>query len=148
MFKSKIHRATVTHADLDYEGSVTIDQDLLDLAEILPHEEVHIWNVTRGSRLSTYALSGPRGSGAVCVNGAAAHHNRPGDLVILATFADMSDAEARSHVPRVVRVDGENRALADQSLEAPGPILNSIAAQLGEAVPRPAADSRPSVVPA
>ncbi len=73
IFKSKIHRATVTHADLDYEGSVTIDRDLMDLANILPFEEVHIWNVTRGSRMSTYALEGPRGSAAICINGAAAH---------------------------------------------------------------------------
>lgn len=127
MFKSKIHRATVTHADLDYEGSVTIDQDLMDQAEILPHEEVHIWNVTRGSRLSTYALSGPRGSGAVCVNGAAAHLNKPGDLVILATFAEMTPQEAKEYEPVVVRVDGQNRALSDDSPEQPGPLLHSIA---------------------
>lgn len=126
MFKSKIHRATVTHADLDYEGSVTIDQNLMDLAGILPHEEVHIWNVTRGTRLATYALVGPRGSGAICINGAAAHLNSPGDLVILATFAQLSAEEARDHVPRVVRVDAQNRPLADDSLEAPGPILHSI----------------------
>lgn len=123
MFKSKIHRATVTHADLHYEGSVTVDQDLLDRAEILEYEAVDIWNVTRGTRLTTYALSGPRGSGVVCINGAAAHLNRPGDLVILATFADMDDAEARAHVPRVVRVDAQNRPLpADQQKpELPGP---------------------------
>lgn len=125
MFKSKIHRATVTHADLDYEGSVTVDLDLLERAEILPHEEVHIWNVTRGSRLQTYALPGPRGSGAICVNGAAAHHNRPGDLVILATFATMTDAEARAHIPVVVRVDSTNRPLSDGSPEVPGPVLFS-----------------------
>lgn len=125
MFKSKVHRATVTYADLDYEGSVTIDQDLLERAEILPHEEVHIWNVTRGTRLTTYALAGPRGSGAICVNGAAAHHNRPGDLVILATFATMTDAEARAHVPIVVRVDGQNRPLSDVSPEVPGAVLFS-----------------------
>ena len=127
MFKSKIHRATVTHADLDYEGSVTIDRDLMDLAGILPHEEVHIWNVTRGTRLSTYALVGPRGSGAVCVNGAAAHHNRPGDLVILATFAEMNREEAEVHEPTVVRVDEKNRPLSDRSAEQPGPLLNSLA---------------------
>jgi aspartate 1-decarboxylase len=126
MFKSKIHRATVTHADLDYEGSVTIDQDLLDRAGILPHEEVHIWNVTNGSRLTTYALSGPRNSGAVCVNGAAAHLTRPGDLVIIATFADMPAEEARVFHPVVVRVDDRNRPLTDESPEVPGPILNSI----------------------
>ena len=81
IFKSKIHRATVTHADVAYEGSVSIDADLLDAAGILPYEAVHIWNVTNGSRLVTYALAGARGSGTVCVNGAAAHLNRPGDLV-------------------------------------------------------------------
>jgi aspartate 1-decarboxylase len=121
MFKSKIHRATVTHADLHYEGSVSIDEDLLERADILPHEAVDIWNVTRGTRLTTYALPGPRGSGVVCINGAAAHHNRPGDLVILATFAEMDDAEARRHVPTVVRVDRDNRPLADQHPEIPGP---------------------------
>jgi len=73
MFKSKIHRATVTHADVDYEGSVTVDADLLDAAGILANEAVHIWNVTRGTRLVTYAIEGPRGSGAVCINGAVAH---------------------------------------------------------------------------
>jgi len=126
MFKSKIHRATVTHADLDYEGSVTIDRELMERAHILPFEEVHIWNVTRGSRLATYALAGPKGSGVVCVNGAAAHHNRPGDLVILATFAEMSAAEAESFEPTVLRVDGNNRPLAQQSPERPGPLLTAV----------------------
>jgi aspartate 1-decarboxylase len=127
MFKSKIHRATVTHADLAYEGSVTIDRDLMDAANILPHEAIHIWNVTRGTRLVTYALEGPRGSGAVCVNGAAAHLNRPGDLVILATFADMTAEEASAHVPSVVRVDEKNRILLDKTgPELPGPVLNSL----------------------
>lgn len=126
VFKSKIHRATVTHADLQYEGSVTIDSDLLDAAEILPYEAVHIWNVTRGTRLVTYALAGPRGSGAVCVNGAAAHLNRPGDLVILATYADMEPAEARAYVPTVVRVDANNRIVADKGPELPGPVLDSL----------------------
>lgn len=127
VFKSKIHRATVTHADLAYEGSVTIDRDLMDAANFLPHEAVHIWNVTRGTRLVTYALEGPRGSGAVCINGAAAHLNRPGDLVILATFADMTPEEARAHVPTVVRVDEKNRIIVDKTgPELPGPVLNSL----------------------
>ena len=126
VFKSKIHRATVTHADLEYEGSVSVDSDLLDAAEILPYEAVHIWNVTRGSRLMTYALPGPRGSGAICVNGAAAHLNKPGDLVILATFAEMTREEARDYRPVVVRVDAENRQTADTSEELPGPVLNSL----------------------
>jgi aspartate 1-decarboxylase len=126
VFKSKIHRATVTHADLEYEGSVTVDSDLLDAAEILPYEAIHIWNVTRGSRLVTYALPGARGSGAICVNGAAAHLNKPGDLVILATFAEMTRKEARNHRPLVVRVDAENRQIDDMSEELPGPVLNSL----------------------
>jgi aspartate 1-decarboxylase len=126
VFKSKIHRATVTHADLEYEGSVTIDADLLDAAQILPHEAVHIWNVTRGTRLVTYALEGPRGSGAIAVNGAAAHLNKPGDLVILATYADMTPEEAKAWRPVVVRVDSRNHPTSDRSLEVPGPILNSL----------------------
>ena len=126
MFKSKIHRATVTHADLDYEGSVTIDERLLELAEILPHEEVHIWNVTRGTRIVTYSLVGPRDSGAICINGAAAHQNQPGDLVILSTFATMSAEQARNYVPKVVRVDTLNRPLLDGSVEKAGPILHSV----------------------
>ncbi len=125
VFKSKIHRATVTHADRDYEGSVTIDAALMEAADILPFEAVHVWNVTRGTRLVTYALAGPRGSGAVCVNGAAAHLNEPGDLVILATFADLTPAEARRHRPRILRVDARNRPLADDSPEHPGPLLDS-----------------------
>jgi aspartate 1-decarboxylase len=126
IFKSKIHRATVTHADLDYEGSVTIDRLLMDQARILPFEEVHIWNVTRGTRLSTYALPGPEGSGVVCVNGAAAHHNRPGDLVILATFAEMDAVEAQTFQPTVLRVDGRNHPLAEQAPERAGPLLSAV----------------------
>lgn len=125
VFKSKIHRATVTHADLDYEGSVTIDAALLEAADILPYESVHIWNVTRGTRLVTYALEGPRGSGAVCVNGAAAHLNEPGDLVILATFAHMTREEARAHKPTVVRVDANNRPLDDAREEQPAAMLHA-----------------------
>lgn len=127
VFKSKIHRATVTHADVAYEGSVTIDRSLMDAADILPHEAVHIWNATRGTRLVTYALPGPAGSGAVCVNGAAALLNQPGDIVILATFADMTREEARVHRPRIVRVDVKNRLVAAYDAdEAPGEILNSL----------------------
>ena len=121
IFKSKIHRATVTHADLDYEGSVTLDADLMRAADILPYEQVAIWNVTRGSRLETYALEGPAGSGVVCVNGAAAHHNRPGDLVIVATFAEMDEAEARAHQPTVVLVDEQNRIKDAGAAEIAGP---------------------------
>ena len=109
MLGGKIHRATVTDACLEYEGSVTVDRDLLDAAGILANEAVEIWNVTNGARLTTYALEGPRGSGTVCVNGAAAHHASPGDLVILATFVEVEDAEARSWRPRVTFVDSANR---------------------------------------
>jgi len=119
--KSKIHRATVTHADLDYEGSVTIDEDLLEAAGIWEHEAVQVWNVTRGSRLETYALRGERGSGVVCINGAAAHLNRPGDKVILASFAELEESEARTHKPAVVLVDSENRIVARDALEVAGP---------------------------
>jgi aspartate 1-decarboxylase len=120
MFLGKIHRATVTHADLEYEGSVTIDKDLLDAAGMLDHEEVHVLNVTRGSRLVTYTLPGPRGSGVICINGAAAHLNKPGDLVILATYGEMEDHEARTHVPKVVFVDAKNR-IAQIDAERAGP---------------------------
>ena len=120
-FKSKIHRATVTHADLDYEGSISIDEDLLDAAGILEYESVHVWNITRGSRLQTYAIKGARGSGVICINGAAAHLNRPGDLVILATFADLEESEARSHEPTVVLVDASNRIVAKDAVEVAGP---------------------------
>ena len=122
MFLAKLHRATVTQADLHYEGSVTIDADLLDASGILPHEEVQIWDVTNGSRLATYALEGPRGSGVICINGAAAHHISPGDLVIIATFGEMDDAEARAHVPTVVFVDEHNR-ITEIATERPGPQL-------------------------
>ena len=109
MFKSKIHRATVTEADLDYEGSVTIDQDLLEAADILEGEEVHVWDITNGARLVTYTLAGPRGSRCICINGAAAHLINPGDKVILATFAHMDEIEARNFKPRVILVDEQNR---------------------------------------
>jgi aspartate 1-decarboxylase len=111
MFKSKIHRATVTDANLDYEGSVTIDAELLRTADILPFERVHIWNVTRGARIETYALEAEAGSGVVCVNGAGAHQNRPGDVVIIATFAELEADEIARHVPTVVLVDDRNRVV-------------------------------------
>jgi aspartate 1-decarboxylase len=109
MLKSKIHRATVTHADVDYEGSVTLDAHLLEAADILPYEEVHVWNVTRGTRLRTYAMVGEPGSGIVCINGAAAHLAQPGDLVIIATFTQLDDAAARCFKPKVILVDENNR---------------------------------------
>jgi len=121
LFKSKIHRATVTQADLDYEGSVTIDASLMKAANILPYEKVAIWNRTNGARLETYALEGPPGSGVICVNGAAAHLARPGDVVIIATFAEAVDeAEARAWKPTVVHVDAQNQ-IRPLTGEVPGP---------------------------
>jgi aspartate 1-decarboxylase len=120
MFKSKIHRATVTHADVAYEGSVSIDVELMRAADILPFEKVAVWNVTRGTRLETYALEGEAGSGLICVNGAAAHLNHPGDLVILATFVDVEEAESRRWKPVVVFVDEKNR-IVSKGDELPGP---------------------------
>jgi aspartate 1-decarboxylase len=123
LFKSKIHRATVTQADLHYEGSVTIDANLMEVADILPHEEVHVWNVTRGTRLTTYAIRGEAGSGVICINGAAAHLCHAGDVVIIATFADYDEAEARTHRPRVVLVDEHNRIKDPAAVEVPGPAM-------------------------
>ena len=111
MLKSKIHRATVTGADLHYEGSVTIDQDLMEAADIIPYEAVAVWNVTNGSRLETYAIEGERGSGVICLNGAAARLVAPKDLVIIASFVNMDNEEALNHEPKLVFVDGENRML-------------------------------------
>jgi aspartate 1-decarboxylase len=128
LFKSKIHRARVTHADLDYEGSVTISGELMDAAGILEHEQVHVWNVTRGSRLVTYALRGDVHSGVICINGAAAHLAEPGDLVILATFAEMDADEARNHQPTVVLVDEHNRIVDPDLKEIAGPRRRTAAA--------------------
>jgi len=111
MLKSKIHRATVTHADLHYVGSVTIDADLMDAADLLEGEQVTIVDIDNGARLVTYAITGERGSGVIGINGAAAHLVHPGDLVILIAYAAMDDAEARRHRPRVVFVDAGNRRI-------------------------------------
>uniref|UniRef100_UPI0037C5D378 aspartate 1-decarboxylase n=1 Tax=Nocardioides rotundus TaxID=1774216 RepID=UPI0037C5D378 len=109
MMKSKIHRATVTQADLHYVGSVTVDEDLLDAADLLPGELVHIVDVTNGARLETYTIAGERGSGVLGINGAAAHLVHPGDCVILIAYGQMETAEARDFEPRVVFVDADNR---------------------------------------
>nr|BFE43944.1 aspartate 1-decarboxylase [Pseudarthrobacter oxydans] len=111
MFKSKIHRATVTHADLHYVGSVTVDLDLLEAADILPGELVSIVDVTNGSRLETYTIAGERGSGVIGINGAAAHLMQENDIVILITYAQMTTEEAKSYEPRVVHVDENNRVI-------------------------------------
>jgi aspartate 1-decarboxylase len=113
MLKAKIHRATVTQADLHYEGSLTIDAQLLEAADILPHEEIQVWDVTNGHRLTTYAMRGEPGSGVIGVNGAGAHLIKPGDLVIIATFAQLEEDEARRHRPRIIFVDERNRRRVD-----------------------------------
>ncbi|WP_067647977.1 aspartate 1-decarboxylase [Nocardia harenae] len=111
MMKSKIHRATVTHADLHYVGSVTVDQDLLDAADLLEGEQVCIVDIDNGARLETYVIAGERGSGVIGINGAAAHLVHPGDLVILIAYGMMDEAEVRAYTPRVVFVDDRNRAI-------------------------------------
>lgn len=109
MLKSKIHRATVTHADLDYEGSITISPELLKAANILPNEAVNIWNVTAGTRFETYAITGEKGSSHLCINGAAAHMVNPGDIVIIASFIQLAEEQCVSHSPTVIFVDALNR---------------------------------------
>ena len=121
LFKSKIHRATVTQADLDYEGSVTISQELMEAAQILEREQVYIWNVTRGTRLVTYALRGDPGSGIICINGAAPNLVEPGDKVIIATFAEVEAEAAKTWKPTVVLVDDKNRVADDKYQELAGP---------------------------
>jgi aspartate 1-decarboxylase len=109
MLKSKIHRACVTQADLDYEGSITISPELLKAANIVPYEAVNVWNVTAGTRFETYAITGEKGSTDICVNGAAAHLVTPGDLVIIATFTHILEEDCANLVPTVVFVDQFNR---------------------------------------
>ena len=118
-FKSKIHRAIVTEADLNYEGSITIDADLMDAADILPHEQVQILNVNNGERFDTYALRGPRGSGVICLNGPAARLAHVGDTVIILTYAVMEREELLRHVPTVVFVDEKNRMRRQEAVQAP-----------------------------
>lgn len=125
MLKSKIHRATVTGASLDYVGSITVDESLLEAADILPHEQVQVLDINNGARFETYAIVGERGSGTICVNGAAARLVQPGDKVIILTYVVVNEAEARemSEGPIVVHVDEENRML---------PSVDTLAAGSGE----------------
>ena len=120
MMRAKIHRATVTQADVDYEGSITIDRTLMDATDLLPGEAVCVWNVTNGNRFETYVVEGRRDAGEICVNGAAAHLVTPGDLVIIAAFAWMDEEAARRYEPKVVFVDARNRIRAKRP-EVPGP---------------------------
>ena len=114
-FKSKIHRATVTEANLNYEGSVTLDADLMEAANILPHEQVQVLNVNNGERFDTYAIRGPRGTGMVCLNGPAARLAQVGDMVIILTYAWMEREELERHTPKVVLVDERNRPLRTEA---------------------------------
>ena len=117
LLKSKIHRATVTEANLAYNGSVTIDQELMEAADIVEWEQVQIYNITSGTRLTTYAIVGEPGSGVICINGAAAHLVNPQDLVIIASYAEYKEKEARDHQPKVVLVDENNTPIpANQPL--------------------------------
>lgn len=109
MLKSKIHRATVTEANLEYEGSITIDETLMEAADLVPYERVDVWDCTNGSRLSTYVIPGEAGSGEICINGAAAHLIKPMDVVIIASFVQMTDEEARGWQGIRVFVDEANR---------------------------------------
>jgi len=122
MMRAKIHRATVTQADVHYEGSITIDRTLMDATDFLANEAVCVWNVTNGNRFETYVVEGAPGSGVICVNGAAARLVSPGDLVIIAAFSWMDEAAARRHEPKVVFVDERNR-IREKRSEVPGPAL-------------------------
>ena len=119
-FKSKIHRARVTEADLNYEGSVTVDSDLLDAADILPNEQVQVLNVMNGERFDTYAIRGPRGSGIICLNGPAARLAHVGDLVIILSYAEMEREELLRHTPKVVMVDDQNRIVSPKGAASRG----------------------------
>ena len=112
MLKSKLHRATVTQSDLHYEGSVTIDRDLMDAGEILPFEQVDVLNITNGERFTTYAIEGQRGSGTIGINGAAARLVQTGDLVIICSYCDIEKEKARNYNPRVILLDEQNKPKA------------------------------------
>jgi len=135
MMKSKIHRATVTQADLHYVGSVTVDEDLLDAANLLPGELVHIVDIDNGARLETYTIAGERGSGVIGINGAAARLVHPGDLVILIAYGQMEDAEARELEPNVVFVDSENHVIGTGS--DPAEALPGSGLTRGDAIQNP-----------
>jgi aspartate 1-decarboxylase len=122
MLKSKIHRATVTDANLNYEGSITIDTDLLTLADIRTYEQVFVVNINTGARFETYAIEGPAGCGDICLNGAAARLAEPGDLVIVMTYAEYTDAELDGHDPIVVHVDVHNHPTAATSSPIPATV--------------------------
>lgn len=143
MLKSKIHRATVTEADLHYVGSVTVDADLMDAADLLAGELVHILDVTNGARLETYVIEGVRGTGVIGINGAAAHLVHPGDTVILISYAQVHDDEAKALRPQVVHVDGDNR-IVELGADASEPVPGGQARRGAHAVGSGAAQSPPA----
>ncbi|MCP5468489.1 MAG: aspartate 1-decarboxylase [Deltaproteobacteria bacterium] len=115
LLKSKIHRATVTDADLHYEGSISIDKNLLEASNILPYEHVHVWDVTNGNRFETYTLEAARGSATICVNGAAAHLVKKGDIIIITSFITVAEEKCANHEPIVVLVDKHNQIVIEKS---------------------------------
>lgn len=136
MLTSKIHRATVTQADLHYVGSLTIDEDLMDAAGLLPGEQVHVVDIDNGARLVTYAIAGPRGSGVIGINGAAARLVQPGDLIIIIAYGQLTDAEAREFRPRVVHVDRDNRIVelgSDPAEPVPGALDGALRGDVAHA---------------
>jgi aspartate 1-decarboxylase len=128
LLKSKIHRATVTDANLHYQGSVTVDPLLMEAADLVHYERVEIYNCTNGERFATYAIPGTRGKGEIVINGAAAHKAGTGDVVILASYADYEDADCRSHQPSLVFVDGKNRILIQGHERISEEVLAEVAA--------------------
>ncbi|OXM16607.1 aspartate 1-decarboxylase [Paenibacillus herberti] len=123
MMKSKLHRATVTEANLNYVGSITIDEDLMDKADLWANEKVQIVNNNNGERFETYVISGPRGSGVICLNGAAARRVQPGDKVIIISYATMDEQEAREYTPKIVILDENNKPIQILDKEIHGDIL-------------------------
>lgn len=117
MMKSKIHRAVVTEANLHYVGSITIDEDLMEAADLLPNERVQVVNNSNGARLETYVIPGPRGEGTICLNGAAARLVQPGDIVIIISYAMMTEEQARDYKPKVVLIEGANRMAGTTDVE-------------------------------
>ena len=130
MCKGKIHRATVTQANLNYIGSITIDQDLLDAADIFPYEQVQVVNVNNGARLETYTIAGARGSGVICLNGAAARHAAEGDIVIIMSYGLYDEKEIRSLEPHIVFVDANNQLVETKRV----PLIELLPASLAEAM--------------
>ena len=122
LLRSKIHRATVTDADLDYEGSISLDRDLMDAVDIVEHEQVQVVDITNGARLETYVIAAPRGSGDVQINGAAAHLVHPGDLVIVMAYEGVPEDRVPEHAPRIVLVDERNR-IVEPALAGAGGLL-------------------------